>query len=55
MESISVEKQGCPRIFKAAYMLFVNPALKMDSAMEIAKFYHRKIGSQSIRKAISKR
>ena len=55
MESISVDKRGCPRIFKAAYMLFVNPALKMDSAMEIAKFSRREIGRRSIRKAISKK
>jgi len=36
-------------------MLFVNPALKMDSAMEIAKFSRREIGRRSIRKAISKK
>ncbi len=55
MESIPVDKQGFPRIFKVVYMLFINPALKMDSAMEITKFSHRNIGRWSVRKAISKK
>ncbi len=55
MESIKVDKWGCPRIFKAAFMLFMNPALSTDSAMEIAKFSGNEIGRWSIRKAISKK
>jgi hypothetical protein len=50
MESISVDKRDCPQIFKAVYILYVNPALKMDSAMKIEKFLVVRLVNKALEK-----
>jgi Flp pilus assembly protein TadD len=46
--------RGCPRVSKAAHLLFTNPNMIMDEAMALARYGRSEIKNRAIRKSISK-
>ncbi len=47
--------RGSPRVFKAAHLLFTNPAIDTDDAMRLADYSRRENLCRHIRKSISKK
>jgi len=55
MAPIKCDVRGSPRVFKAAHLIFTNPAIDTDDAMKLAGYSRREISCRRIRKSISKK